>query len=191
MNNQMKSLKELIRTRRSVKEAYTDQSVTKSTVLSLLNHSVWAPTHGKRQPWRFIFISPEDKAQFAHDISRTYSEDMQENREAYLNEPNAHLIVIMQAPKMEKQWDENFGAAASLIQNFSLLAWEQNLGVCWKTNPHIYDNQVRTILNINENEKIVGFLHLGYFDPSHYENDAKNRSRISAKEKLTTYPFKS
>lgn len=187
---QTKNLRELIRTRRSVKDAYTNKSVTKSTVLSLLNDAVWAPTHGKRQPWRFIFISPEDKPQFARDISKTYSEDMQENREAYLNEPNAHLVVIMQSPKMEKQWDENFGAVASLIHNFSLLAWEKDLGVCWKTNPHIYNEEVRNILDVKEDEKIVGFLHLGYFNPIHYENDAQNRSRISAEEKLTTYPFK-
>src|SRR5690625_8006269 len=70
----------------------------------------------------------------------------------------------MEEPEAQKQWDENFGATAAMIQNFWLLAWEQNLGVVWKTNPHIYYPEVKEILGVGETEKIVGFIHLGYFD---------------------------
>ena len=51
-----------------------------------------------------------------------------------------------------------------MIQNFQLLAWEQQLGVVWKTNPHIYDPKVHELLGVEKGEKIAGFLHLGYFD---------------------------
>ena len=182
-------LKQVIRARRSVKDHYLDKPVTKETVLSLLDDAVWAPTHGKREPWRFIFVSPEDKSEFARDIASTYPEHMQENREAYLNEPNAFLIAIMQAPEKQKQWDENFSAMASLLHNFSLLAWTEGLGVCWKTNPHIYDEQVRKKLHVADTEPIVGFIHLGYFDTAAYEAEADERKRIDPREKLTTYPL--
>ncbi len=59
-----------------------------------------------------------------------------------------------------------------MIQNFWLLAWEHKLGVVWKTNPHIYDPNVKDILNIGEDEKIVGFLHLGYFDQAPAKKNA-------------------
>src|SRR5699024_1819605 len=182
-------LRKAILTRRSVKDGYIDKPVTKEAVLSLLDDAVWAPTHGKREPWRFIFVGPEDKQTFARDIASTYPEHMQENREAYLNEPNAFLIAIMQAPENQKQWDENFGAIASLLHNLSLLAWTEGLGVCWKTNPHIYDEQVREKLQVADNEKIVGFVHLGYFDPAIYEAEAEERKRTNPREKLSTYPF--
>jgi len=117
-----------------------------------------------RQPWRFIFVGKDQKADFAKKVASTYPDHMQENRENYLNEPSAHLVVIMEEADNQKQWDENFGATACMIQNFWLLAWEQKLSVVWKTNPHIYEPKVKEILDVKENEKIVGFIQLGYFD---------------------------
>jgi len=171
-----------IRERRAVKKGYTDRRVEEETVRELLDDAIWAPTHGMRQPWRFVFVDKDRLPSFAKQVSNTYSEEMQQNREDYLNEPNAILVVIMEEPEAQKQWDENFGATACMIQNFWLLAWEQDLGVVWKTNPHIYDPKVKEILNVGENEKIVGFIHLGYFDKGHIVKD-----RISLDEKSTTY----
>src|SRR5690625_7423641 len=113
-----------------------------------------------RQPWRFVFVNEDKLPTFAKKVAATYKEDMQQNREDYLNEPNAILVVIMEEPKAKKQWEENYGATASMIQNFWLLAWEQDLGVVWKTNPHIYDPQVEEVLQIGrascrEREQII------------------------------------
>ena len=183
MNVKNKSaLATIIRERRAVKKGYTARKVEEGTVRELLEDAIWAPTHGMRQPWRFIFVDKDNLPTFAKEVSKTYTEDMQQNREEYLNEPNAILVVIMEEPEKQKQWEENYGAVSSLIQNFWLLAWEQDLGVVWKTNPHIYDPKVKEILNIRENEKIVGFIHLGYFDKKPIKKD-----RISLDEKFTTY----
>lgn len=182
VNAEKSKLATIIRERRAIKNGYNNKEVTEETVTNLLNDAIWAPTHGLRQPWRFIFVDQEQKGDFAKKIAATYPEHMQENREDYLNEPNAHLVVIMDEPERQKQWDENFGATAAMIQNFWLLAWEQKLGVVWKTNPHIYDPKVKKILNVGENEKIVGFIHLGYFDEK-----PDKRERISVNEKFSTY----
>lgn len=183
MNVKNKSaLATIIRERRAVKKGYTDRKVEEETVRELLEDAIWAPTHGMRQPWRFIFVDKDNLPTFAKEVSKTYTEDMQQNREEYLNEPNAILVVIMEEPEKQKQWEENYGAVSSLIQNFWLLAWEQDLGVVWKTNPHIYDPKVKEILNVRENEKIVGFIHLGYFNKKPIKKD-----RISLDEKFTTY----
>ncbi|SFE15822.1 Nitroreductase [Lentibacillus persicus] len=179
---QQTALQQIIRDRRAVKKHYNDKPVAEETVKELLEDAVWAPTHGVRQPWRFIFIGPDQKETFAQKVAATYPEERQQNRLEYLREPSAFLIVVMEEPESKKQWDENFGATASMIQNFWLLAWEQKLGVVWKTNSHIYDANVKTILDVGENEKIVGFLHLGYFD----EKPAK-KERVSAAEKFTTF----
>ncbi|QKY71121.1 nitroreductase [Lentibacillus sp. CBA3610] len=182
LTKQPTALQKVIRDRRSVKKHYNHKPVTEETVKELLADAVWAPTHGVRQPWRFIFVGPFQTESFAQQVAATYPEERQQNRLEYLREPTAFLIVVMDEPKSTKQWDENFGATASMIQNFWLLAWEQQLGVVWKTNSHIYDSQVKEILNVGENEKIVGFLHLGYFD----EKPAK-KDRIPAAEKFTTF----
>src|SRR5690625_5225512 len=112
------TIQSIIRKRRAIKNGYTNKPVTEALVKELLHDARWAPTHGNRQPWRFIFVDKEQLPTFAKKVAATYPEEMQENRENYLNEPNAILVVIMDVPEKEKQWDENFGAVASLIQNF-------------------------------------------------------------------------
>lgn len=176
------TLANIIRDRRAVKKGYNNKPVTEKVVFELLEDAIWAPTHGMRQPWRFIFVGPENKAAFADKVAATYPEERQENRREYLNEPNAYLIVVMDVPDNQKQWDENFGATACMIQNFWLLAWEQQLGAVWKTNPHVYDPKVKEILKVGEDEKIVGFIHLGYFDKKPIKKD-----RVPVVEKFTTF----
>ena len=175
-------LNRIIRTRRSVKKGYNDKEVKEETVRELLDAAIWAPTHGVRQPWRFIFVGKDALPDFAKKVAATYPEERQENREKYLNEPNAILVVIMEESDIPKQWDENFGATASMIQNFWLLAWERQLGMVWKTNPHIYDTKVRELLKVKDNEKIVGFIHLGYFDEIPTKKD-----RIPVDQKFIRY----
>lgn len=176
------NLQTIIRERRAIKKGYTDKPVSEQLVRDLLNDAIWAPTHVNRQPWRFVYVDKENLPTFAKEVAKTYPENMHENRENYMNEPNAILVVIMQEAEMEKQWDENFGAVACLIQNFWLLAWEQQLGVVWKTNPHNYKPAVRKLLDVKEDEKIVGFLHLGYFDEV-----PEKKPRIDVDEKFTKF----
>ncbi|MBP1968488.1 nitroreductase [Virgibacillus natechei] len=175
-------LAKIIRERRAVKKGYNNKAVTEETVKELLDDAIWAPTHGMREPWRFIFVGPDQLGSFAKKVAATYPEERQQNREDYLNEPNAILVVIMEEPETQKTWDENFGATAAMIQNFWLLAWEKQLGVVWKTNPHIYDPNVKEILNVGENEKIAAFVHLGYFDDMPIK-----KPRIQATEKFSRF----
>ncbi|BAB04022.1 nitroreductase [Halalkalibacterium halodurans] len=178
-------LANVIKERRSIKNGYLDQEVPLELVEQLLEVAVWAPTHGLREPWRFIFVSSEQKETFVAQLVQTFPKEMQENRRNYFSQPAAFLIVVMQEDPRQKQWEEDFGAVSSLIQNFQLLAWEQKLGVVWKTNPHIYDPKVRDLVGVAPGEKIVGFLHLGYFDEV-----PKAMPRTSVKEKLTVYDGK-
>ncbi len=182
MDKTNSSLAKTIRERRSIKSGYLDKEVTEETVLEILDDAVWAPNHGLREPWRFIFVSAKEKEGFVEDLVKTFSPDMQENRRNYFSQPAAFLIVVMKEDPRQKQWEENFGAVGALIQNFQLLAWERKLGVVWKTNPHIYDPKVRDLLGVEPGEKIAGFLHMGYFDKV-----PPGRGRTSAEEKYTVY----
>ncbi|GGA84917.1 nitroreductase family protein [Ornithinibacillus halotolerans] len=179
---QQTDIAKLIRERRSIKKGYNNKLVEEQTVINLLEDAIWAPNHGMRQPWRFIFVGDKQKRQFAKQIASTYPKERQANRENYLNEPSAILVVIMEKGENQKKQDENFGATACLIQNFQLLAWEEELGVVWKTNPHIYDPQVEELLQVSDNERIIGFLHMGYFDEKPEKKD-----RIPVEDKFKTF----
>ncbi len=185
MDQNKSELARIIRERRSVKSGYVDKEVPESLIKELLDDARWAPTHGLREPWRFIFIPTEEKDHFVEDIVQTFPKDRQENRRNYYSQPKAFLIAVMDEDPRQKQWEENFGAISSLIQNFQLLAWERELGVVWKTNPQIHEPKVREMLGVQAGEKIVGFLHLGYFD-----QEPKTRRRTPMEEKITVYKKK-
>ena len=51
-------------------------------------------------------------------------------------------------------------ATAALTQNFLLLAWERDLGTFWKTFKN--DRRLRDLLDLADDERVVGWLHLGY-----------------------------
>ncbi|MFD1737862.1 nitroreductase [Bacillus salitolerans] len=180
--NEHSSVAKVVRERRSIKSDYTDKPVSQQLIVELLNDAVWAPNHGLREPWRFIFVPTEKREAFVADLVTTFPADMQENRRNYFSQPMAFLIIVMKEDPRQKQWEENFGAVSCLIQNFQLLAWEQKLGVVWKTNPHIYDPKVRALLKVEPGEKIVGFLHLGYFDKI-----PEGRPRTSVENMFTVY----
>ncbi|MGM7636930.1 nitroreductase family protein [Bacillus sp. Hm123] len=176
------SIVKTIRERRSVKKGYKDDAVSTELIVELLNDAVWAPNHGLREPWRFIFVPTENKEAFIEQLIVTYPKDMHENRRNYFSQPAAFLVVVMKEDPRQKQWEEDFAATSALIQNFQLLAWERGLGVVWKTNPHNWDPKARQLMNVQPGEKVVGFLHLGYFDS---EQIPDGRPRTPVEEKLT------
>ncbi|MGD6803794.1 nitroreductase [Rossellomorea vietnamensis] len=183
-----KSIKNMIRERRSIRE-YLNVSVERELVAELLNSAVWAPNHLKTEPWRFIMIDGESRLTmlegmreyysstgFLDNLSETHLEKIKEN---FLKTP-AHLVVVMREEETEKKWEEAFAATCALIQNFQLLAWEQGLGVVWKTNDHNASSLFKHRIGIQGSEKIVGILQLGY--PA---SIPKSKPRKTAEELLT------
>ncbi|UOQ44171.1 nitroreductase [Halobacillus salinarum] len=185
MENTKTELARIIRERRSIKKGYLDKEVPEELIIELLDDARWAPTHGLREPWRFIFVPTAETGDFVEDLVQTFPRDMQENRRNYFSQPAAFLIAVMQEDPRQKQWEENFGAISCMIQNFQLLAWERKLGVVWKTNPQIHEPRVRELLGVEPGEKIVGFLHLGYFDTK-----PKAKDRTAVENKLSIYKKK-
>ncbi|WP_426452506.1 nitroreductase family protein [Paenibacillus sp. S-38] len=157
----------LIQARRTIRSFKSDP-VSRSLLLELLNVAVWAPNHLNRQPWRFILFQDEGRTTFANAMVQTYSAEDKEKygkkKLEYYKAVPAHLIVVMKEDPRQKVWDEDYAAVCSLIQNFQLAAWEQGLGVVWKTNHFGYDPRFRNDVGVQAGEKIVGILHIGYPD---------------------------
>ncbi|MNJ78802.1 hypothetical protein D3C77_766500 [compost metagenome] len=66
------------------------------------------------------------------------------------------------------------------MQNLLLLGWERNLGMTWSTIDFIHSPLFRDGLGVQKGERIVGILHMGYFDKV-----PKPKPRTSAEKKLT------
>ncbi|MRN56122.1 hypothetical protein [Paenibacillus monticola] len=119
--------------------------VSQQLVLELLNHAVWAPNDGLREPWRFIYVD---------DQSGNTMLGLQESAPA-------HLIMVMKEDSDHHKRDEDFAAVCCLIQNFQLLAREKKLGVRRTMPEWIYDRERTRPFGVQEKERIVAILDLG------------------------------
>lgn len=180
-----KSIAEVVRERTTVKAGYIDKEVSQELVLSLLEDAVYAPTHKVREPWRFIFVSAERREAFIDAILKCHEKNMHPSvRNKFIDVP-AFLVVVMNEDPRQKVWDEDFAATSSMLQNLQLLAWDQDLGMVWKTPMHIYDPVFHEALGVKPGERIVGVMHIGYFDKDMIAK--KVRKRTDPAEKMTTF----
>ncbi|KMK75302.1 nitroreductase family protein [Alkalihalobacillus pseudalcaliphilus] len=167
VNDKVSSLSTLIRERRSIRDFKSDPIPTEE-VISLLNDAVYAPNHGKREPWRFIIFEGEGKKTFADAVIQTYTTEQKEkkadNMMKYYQDIPLHLLVVMPEDPRQKKWEEDMCATSAMVQNFQLLAWEKGMGVCWKTNAYNLDPSFREAVGVKPGEKIVATLHIGYYD---------------------------
>ncbi|MCM3112340.1 nitroreductase family protein [Lederbergia lenta] len=180
-----KSIVDVIRERTSVKTGYIDKEVSQELILSLLENAVWAPTHGVREPWRFIFVSGERKEAFIETILQCHPVNNHENVRSKFDNVPAFLVVVMNEDPRQKVWEEDFAATSCMLQNLQLLAWNQDLGMVWKTPNHIYDPKFRHALGVEGGEKIVGVLNIGYFDKEIVAKKA--RKRVKPAEKMSAF----
>ncbi|MBO1005090.1 nitroreductase family protein [Pseudogracilibacillus auburnensis] len=180
-----KSLEEVIKERTSVKTGYLDKEVSKELVLSLLESAVWAPTHGVREPWRYIFVSGDRREAFIEAVLSCRDKSQRETVRRSLEDVPAFLIVVMNADPRQKFWEEDFAATACMLQNFQLLAWEKELGTVWRTPIHIHDPRFHEAVGVKSGEKVVGVLSMGYFDKEIVER--KVRRRTNPAEKMSTF----
>lgn len=181
-------ISQIIRERRTIK-TFTDEKITKETLLNLLNDAVWAPYHSKKEPWRFIIYVNEGRKKFSDAVLLTYTQDELERfgervTKAYCEETPAHVVVVIGEEADALRREEALLAAATLIQNLQLLAWEQRIGFVWKTNEYNREDAFKEAVGILPEEKIVGTLHVGYFSE---DKIPKARPREAAENLITWY----
>lgn len=188
MNEQALSVREAIIGRRSVKN-FNGQPVDLENILSVLEDARWAPTHGLRNPWRFIVAANQEYVKF-QDVLKEYgvpkwkelSEEDLEKQMKKFRAPGAVVFVVVQEDVRQKERLEDYAAASALIQNAMLLAWDQGIGTCWKTPPFIDNPKFREELGVKPGERIMSMLQFGYYD-----DIPKNRVRTPLEDIVTFY----
>lgn len=188
MNEQALSVREAIIGRRSVKN-FNGQPVDLENINSILEDARWAPTHGLRNPWRFIVAANKEYIKF-QDVLKEYgvpkwkelSEEELEKQMKKFRTPGAVVFVVVQEDARQKERLEDYAAASALIQNAMLLAWDQGIGTCWKTPPFIDNPKFREELGVKPGERIMSMLQFGYYD-----DIPKGRVRTPLEDVVTYY----
>jgi nitroreductase len=164
---------ELIKNRRTIyPENFTSRKVHREQVEEILNAAIWAPTHGKTQPWRFTVFQEEGIQGLSDFLAKTYLEltPKEEQNDIKLakmiNRPLKSTAVI--AVHMSRQETrkipeiEEVEAVAAAIQNILLTATAYGLGSFWSTPKLIYSKQANEFFGLQEEDKCLGLIYLGY-----------------------------
>jgi len=137
---------EAVQARRSVR-AYQSTPVPKEKLLQVLEAGRLAPSASNIQPWHFIVVTDAEKRERL--AQGMFSKFLKE----------APVVIVgCGDQRASPKWFMVDVAIA--MQNMVLTATSMGLGTCWVGS--FEENQVRQLLKIPENYRVVALLALGY-----------------------------
>jgi nitroreductase len=157
---------EAIKKRCSVR-SYMDRSVEEAKLKDILEAARLAPSAGNRQEWRFIIVGDKNKRKRLMQAAKNQS---------FVGE--APIVIaccavtdnhVMSCGQLCYPID-----VAIAIEHMVLKAVEEGLGTCWVGA--FFEEQVREVLGIPKDIRVVELLTLGY--PAGPCPKGKNRLRL-------------
>lgn len=173
MKYNLSEITEVIKNRRTIyPEQYTERKIHKEIVEDVLNNAIWAPTHGKTQPWRFQVFMNESRNELSSFLSDLYSKQYQGeafNKVKFNKLKNRPLespvvIAVTMTPDVNKKISEieEVEAVACAIQNMYLTCTAYGIGGFWSTPKLMYTQEMNSFLELKEGEKCLGLFYMGY-----------------------------
>lgn len=189
------SLETLIRGRRTIRK-FNDKPVPQELVVQLLQKAEQLCDYDGEVRWRYLYAGTQaERERLADYISARAMENrmaritlgpvIQSFRQRLVKVP-ANLIAIAKTDSDPIKKDEAYGTLCRILQNFQLLAWEQQLGMTWITSQPIIQNPVFFHrIGLQADERFVGMMHIGYFDRT-----PRGQVRTPADRYWTEFPAK-
>ncbi|MGI9100130.1 MAG: nitroreductase family protein [Solirubrobacteraceae bacterium] len=146
-------LEEAIRTRRTHK-AYAPDPIDRETLEELFELARWAPNHHLTNPWRFRVLGP----QAVQRLKATLEDPVA----AAKLDRTPTLVVVSATQSGDPVADEeDILAAGSAAYVVLLAAHGRGLGGYWRTPPILRTPTGRAAVQVPEDERVLGLLHLG------------------------------
>lgn len=173
MKYNLSEITEVIRNRRTIyPEQYSDRKIHKEIVQDVLNNAIWAPTHGKTQPWRFHVFMGNSKISLSDFLSDLYQKKFvgdDFNQMKYNKLKNRPLLssvaiaIVMSPDPNERIIElEEIEAVACAVQNMHLTCTAYGIGGFWSSPKLAYTNEMNQFLGISQKEKCLGIFYMGY-----------------------------
>ena len=165
-----------IETRRSVGRVKQDP-VPRELVERILESAVHAPNHKITEPWRFHVFAGKGRGELARaraELAKIQAEAEGEEedlvggrisreRKKAFRAPVV-IAVISKGGREEVETLENYAACAAAVQNMQLTAHSLGLATIWRTGPLAYHPYMRDFFGLEDGDRIVAYLYLGYPD---------------------------
>lgn len=186
----IQQLKQLIRERRTTRN-YIDRPVTPETVMELLKAaSETIPNDFAEPDARFILVS---SLQAKEKVVSKMMEALQEQtlyrlmpkklNQTFSNKILSiptYLVVVQKTGQDNLKNDRDYAAISAMLHSYSLLAWEQGIGLVWNTEAFMQKQVFKNALELEADERIVCMLFMGYND-----RVPKSGKRTGAEKKVT------
>lgn len=170
--NEPEILKDILFRRQSVTPPFydTERKIPDEIVLELLEAANRAPNHKRTEPWRFVVFSGDGLKTFANlqaGIYREHAPAFSEVTHKKLSDfplMCSHIIAVIMKRNEEKKLPEieEVAACACAMQNIFLMATAYGIASYISTGGITYYPQTKDYFNLNEDDKVLGFIHLGY-----------------------------
>lgn len=175
MTTNFDTIAHIIRSRRTVKvAAMNGQQIPDSAIEQLLSLADHAPTHGRTEPWRFKVYTKEALQAFCQQHAQLYWDHTDEasrmvsKREGLLlpAEKASHLVIVIMRRTQDTKIPmmEEYAATAAAVQNILLGAEAMNIAAIWSTGGMALKPEIKSMLQLAEEDHILGFIYLGYTD---------------------------
>jgi nitroreductase len=146
-------LEEAIRTRRTHK-AYGPDPVDRETLAELLDLARWAPNHHLTNPWRFRVLGPEALARLKQAAGDEAAGKLD-------RAPTLVAVSARQCGDDPVADDEDLLATGCAAYIVLLAAHGRGLASYWRTPAVLRTAEGRAALEVPDDERLVGLLHLG------------------------------
>lgn len=143
-------------------------------VKELLELGIWAPTHGRTEPWRFFVYTGEAINKFAADHAKLYWDNTPEEKRSedifgkmhhsYDNVSHVVIAVMKRDPAEKFNIIEEISAAAAATQNILLGATALGIASFWSTGGLTHHTALKHYLGLAEHDHVLGLIYLGYSD---------------------------
>jgi nitroreductase len=181
---------QLARSRRSVFPDQFDagKKIDDTIIKEILTNAIWAPNHGKEEPWRFTVFTGNGLKKLADFQSEFYKENAGENfkQGTYLKlQENplkaSHVIAVGMKRSLNKNIpeQEDILAVGCAIQNIYLSVTAYGLGGYLTTGGVTYKPKAKTFFGLGEEDKLLGFFYIG-----HVAIPSTSATRLPVEEKV-------
>jgi nitroreductase len=160
----------LLRSRSSISSRQLSQpGPTPEQVQTLLRLAVRVPDHGKLTPWRFLLIAGEARQRMSDLLVRTQLQNqpnidpvaLEKDRMRFLYAPLIVTVISCLTPDHKIPECEQTLSAGAVCMQLLNAAHAMGFGAQWLTAWPAYDLEVMDALQLQQNEHIAGFIHIG------------------------------
>jgi nitroreductase len=164
-------LLELIRFRRSINQVFLrPDPVANPIVEEMLEAAMYAPNHGRTEPWRFTVFTDKARRALGETFAQSYklgtpadkykAENESAQRERVWLAP-VWISVGMQPSGKFPEWEE-VAAVSCAVQNMNLIAASHGLGSYWTSGLVTLHEHTVKFVGLESPAKTLGFLYIGY-----------------------------